>query len=184
MKQQAPKQRRAFWGKCLKLWLICWVAYCACEFLMLRLFFSETMPHLRDYSILGRTQHLVFAAVYYLIFTKPACRLTPLQPEGGLYPLRAVGEFFRRDWRQILLLAGCAVLYEVAGAVFPDSNNLFSALLAVLFPSVTVIHTPVRRTLIAVSLSLASMLLPHIFLRYRDRRRNKAEKCGNDTSAH
>ena len=47
MKQRNLPRRRVFWGKWLDLWLVCWVVYCACEYLLLRLLFRETMPHLR-----------------------------------------------------------------------------------------------------------------------------------------
>lgn len=176
MKRRDATRRRAFWGQCFDLWFFCWLSYCASEFLMLMLFYRDTMPHLRDYSVLGWTQHLVFAVLYYLIFTKPAHRLAPGQSEGRFRTLSAVGEFFRRDWRQILLLVGCGVLYEALQTVFPHSHNLFSALLSVPFPSASVISTPVLRTLVGVSLSLASMLLPHLLLRYLVWRRDAAER--------
>ena len=65
--------------------------------------------------------------------------------------------------------------------MFPDRNNLFSALLVVLFPSASVIGSPVIRTVVGVSLTLASMLLPHILLRYGEAMRQRAEKS---TSLH
>lgn len=136
------------------------------------LLYRETMPHLRDYSVLGWTQHLVFAAVYYAIFTRPAHRHAPPPPEEGFRLWRAVGDFFRRDGRQLLLLVGCAALYEAIQAIFPDTNDLFSALLVVLFPSASVISAPVIRTLVGVSLSLISMLLPDLAVRYREQKPN------------
>lgn len=176
MKQRDLSRRRVFWGKWLDLWFVCWVVYCACEYLLLRLLFRETMPHLRDYSVLGWTQHLVFAAVYFLIFTRPACRLDPPRPEEGFRLWNTLGEFFRLHWRQMLLLLGCAVLYEAIRSLFPDRNNLFSALLVVLFPSASVIGSPVIRTAVGVSLTLVSMLFPHLLLRYGETKRQSAEK--------
>ena len=76
----------------------------------------------------------------------------------------------------MLLLLGCAVLYETIRSLFPDRNNLFSALLVVLFPSASVIGLPVIRTAVGVSLTLVSMLLPHILLRYGEAKRQSAEK--------
>ena len=181
MKQRNPLRRRVFWGKWLDLWLVCWVVYCAGEYLLLSLFYRETMPHLRDYSVLGWTQHLVFAAVYFLIFTRPACRPDPSEPHADFHLRKLPGELFRFHWRQMLLLSGCAVLYETIQFMFPDRNNLFSALLAVLFPSASVIGSPVIRTAVGVSLTLASMLLPHILLRYGEAKRQRAEKS---TSLH
>ena len=43
MKQRNPLRHRVFWGKWLDLWFVCWVVYCACEYLLLRLLFRETM---------------------------------------------------------------------------------------------------------------------------------------------
>ena len=94
MKQRDLSRRRVFWGKWLDLWFVCWVVYCACEYLLLRLLFRETMPHLRDYSVLGWTQHFVFAAVYFLIYTRPACQLDPPRPEEGFRLRKTLGEFF------------------------------------------------------------------------------------------
>ena len=176
MKHRDPIQRRAFLRKWLDMWFICWVAYCACEFLMLRLFYRETMPHLRDYSVLGWTQHLVFAAVYFFIFTRPACRPDPSEPPADFHLRKIPIEFLRFHWRQMLLLLGYAVLYETVQFMFPDRNNLFSALLAVLFPSASVIDAPVIRSVVGVSLSLISMLLPHLLLRYGEAKRQRSEK--------
>ena len=181
MKRRDPLRRRGFWRKWLDLWFVCWLAYCACEYLLLSLFYRETMPHLRDYSVLGWTQHLVFAAVYFFIFTRPACRLDPPRPEEGFRLWNTLGELFRFHWRQMLALWGCAVLYETVRTLFSNRNNLFSALLAVLFPSASVIPAPVIRTVVGVSLTLASMLLPHILLRYGEAKRQRAEKS---TSLH
>ena len=176
MKQRDLSRRRVFWGKWLDLWFVCWVVYCACEYLLLRLLFRETMPHLRDYSVLGWTQHLVFAAVYFLIFTRPACRRDPSEPPADFHLWKIPGEFLRLHWRQTLLLLGCAVLYETIQFMFPDRNNLFSALLVVLFPSASVIGLPVIRTAVGVSLTLVSMLFPHLLLRHGEAKRQSAEK--------
>ena len=181
MKRRDSLRRRGFWGKWLDLWLVCWVVYCAGEYLLLSLFYRETMPHLRDYSVLGWTQHLVFAAVYFFIFTRPACRPDPSEPPADFHLRKIPGELFRFHWRQMLVLLGCAILYETIQFMFPDRNNLFSALLAVLFPSASVIPAPVIRTVVGVSLTLASMLLPHILLRYGEAKRQRAEKS---TSLH
>ena len=176
MKQRDSIQRRAFLRKWLDMWFICWVAYCACEFLMLRLFYRETMPHLRDYSVLGWTQHMVFAAAYFLIFTRPACRFVTQKSAEDYHLLQTIGEFFRFHWKQMLLLLGYAVLYEMVQTLFPGRNNVFSALLAVLFPSASVIDAPVIRSIVGVSLSLISMLLPHLLLRYGEAKRQRSEK--------
>lgn len=181
MKRRDPLQRHAFWRKWLDLWFVCWLAYCAGEYLLLSLFYRETMPHLRDYSVLGWTQHLVFAAVYFFIFTRPACRPDPSEPPADFHLWKIPGELFRLHWRQMLALLGCAVLYETVRTLFPNRNNLFSSLLAVLFPSASVIPAPVIRTAVGVSLTLASMLLPHILLRYGEAKRQRAEKS---TSLH
>lgn len=170
MKKRNPKRSRLFWGQCLDLWFVCWISYCACEYLLHLFFYMETLPHERNYSILFWTQHAVFAVAYYLIFSRPDRLTAPARPQDDLPPLRAVGDFFRRDWRQLLLLAGCAVLYEALQAVFPDSDDLASALLVMLFPSAAVIGVPVLRTLIGFSISLVSMLFASILAQYKTRK--------------
>ena len=156
--------------KLLVLWLICWIIYCGSEFLLYLLIYRGTMPHERDYSVLCGTQHAVFAFFYSRIFSASEVPAAPFR-----FP-QALLDFFRRNWQQLLLLIACAGLYEGIRAAFPDSNNLISALLLLFFPSAALCSVPFLRTVIGLSVSLFSLLLTDLGVRYGRYLREKRQK--------
>ncbi len=162
------KKKEHILTKLLLLVMICWIVYCGSEFLLYLILYRETMSHERDYSILFWTQHPVLAIAYHKVFSKP---IHLEIPAGSFRPLHVIGNFFHENWKQMLLLGGCAILYEVFQAVFPHSDNLASAFLVLFFPSAAIFHVPIIRTAIGFSISLVSIIFVYILIRYRLYRR-------------
>lgn len=162
------KKKEHILTKLLLLGLICWVVYCGSEFLLYLILYRETVYHERDYSILFWTQHVVLSFAYHMVLP------TPIPSDAltdSFHPLHVIGNFFRENWKQLLLLGVGAILYEILQARFPHTNNLASAFLVLFFPSAAILHTPVIRTAIGFSISLISIILMYILIRYRRYRR-------------
>ena len=158
------KKKEHIIKKFLLLGFICWVIYCGSEFLLYLVLYRETLYHERDYSILFWTQHIVLAIAYQLVFPNPV-RLK--KADNNFCPLYIIGDFFRRNWKQLLFLTGCGILYEVIQIAFPHSDNLASAFLVLFFPSAALFHTPIIRTVIGFTISLVSIILGHMLIHYR-----------------
>ena len=166
------KKKEHIIKKFLLLGFICWVIYCGSEFLLYLVLYRETMSHERDYSILFWTQHVVLSFAYHMVLP------TPIPSDAltdSFRPLRTAGHFFHENWKQLLLLGGCAILYELLQARFPQANNLASAFLVLFFPSAALFHTPVIRTAIGFSISFVSIILVYILIRYRLHRRQNTQ---------
>ena len=174
---QAIQEIKDILGKFLWLGIVCWWVYCTCEFLLYMILYRDVMPQDRDYTCLCWTQHIVFFIVYHILFTRKANKNTILS-EPHLKP--TVRSFLRKNFRQILFRILIAVLFEVVQTVTDGSPNIASTCLALFIPSAGAIDVPVIRTLVGLSISLASMLASHILCRYRKIPHKTSKLCPDD----
>ena len=80
---------------------------------------------------------------------------------------QAITEFLHKDRIQIVFMFIFAVVYEVSCWLFDGSRNPIGLIVIMFVPSAATIDIPVIRTCVGLTISLLSMLLSNILIKYK-----------------
>lgn len=151
----------------VKIDLMCYVIYFLSMLLLTLIFYHDVPAGYRDFTPIYWSMQVIFFFAYHLIYTRQINdeKLDLSRDEFSIK--KTIISFFKTEYLQIILMSIISVVFEITMLSEPEPTNLMIAALAMLIPSALAITVPIARTLIACSISIASMLVSYILIHYK-----------------
>lgn len=151
----------------VKINLLCWAAFVCCSLLLVLILYHDVPPGQRDYTAIYWILHIIYFFAYHKIFTINI-ENEKIELHYKDFGLRqTVVDFFREDRLQIIMLIIFSIIFEIAMIVHPGPQNLVATIFVMYIPSAGAINIPILRTVIGFTISLVSMLLSTVLIRYK-----------------
>ncbi len=151
----------------VKINLLCWAAFICCSLLLVLILYHDVPPGQRDYRPIHWILHIIYFFAYHKIFTINIENEKIHKDQKDFNLKQTVIDFFQQDRLQIILLSVFSIIFEFAMIVHKGPQNLVATIFVMYIPSAGAISIPILRTVIGFTISLASMLLSTVLIRYK-----------------
>jgi len=151
----------------VKIYLLCWAAFVCCSLLLVLILYHDVPAGQRDFRPIHWILHIIYFFSYHKIFTINIEneKINVKQQDFNLK--QTVVNFFKEDRIQIIMLIIFSIIFEIAMIVHTGPQNLVAMIFVMYIPSAGAINIPILRTVIGFTISLASMLLSTVLIRYK-----------------
>lgn len=151
----------------VKIDLIAWGIYVASSILIQLILYSDVPPGDRNFAPVYWCMHIIYFIAYTLIFTDKINNDKIENTNIGFSLKQAIMEFLHKDRIQIVFMFIFAVVYEVSCWLLDGYRNPIGLIIVMFVPSAATIDIPVIRTCVGLTISLFSMLLSNIVIKYK-----------------
>lgn len=152
----------------LKVLLLCWVVYILSSQLLNILFYSDqNTGENKSMTPIFWCMHVIFFISYYLIYQRYMQKNDKLQSVENFDFKNTIITFIKEERLQIIVLSTWAIINECMLLV-SSGRNIILTLTLIFLPSSAAISIPIVRTLIALIITIISMSLSDLILKYKN----------------